>query len=219
MSAIDRKYPLHSADGSPHLFGEAPQVLLGIAEPGVNLALWRRSSLPAVSRELLSLRACDLPDVRCTTTQATFDDDVDKLLRQHELNPADFGCWLGDLCRLAKYFFAVSAGWEVTLRLLTTADDDCRRFHFDRTRLRLLCTYRGPGTEWLTDAQVDRDAQRNGAANHRIVRFGEPERFEPFWAGILKGDAYPGNAGGGLMHRSPQIAGSGQTRVLFCLDC
>ncbi|MEW8312966.1 MAG: DUF1826 domain-containing protein [Candidatus Thiodiazotropha taylori] len=42
--------------------------------------------------------------------------------------------------------------------------------------------------------------------------------FEPFWVGIMKGNAYPGNAGQGLVHRSPQISGSGKTRVLFCLD-
>jgi hypothetical protein len=35
----------------------------------------------------------------------------------------------------------------------------------------------------------------------------------------MKGDTYPGNAGRGLVHRSPSIEGSGQTRVLFCLDC
>jgi hypothetical protein len=42
-----------------------------------------------------------------------------------------------------------------------------------------------------------------------LPRFGEPSRFEPFGVGILKGDAYPGNAGRGLVHRSPAIAGSG----------
>ena len=107
----------------------------------------------------------------------------------------------------------------MTLRLKTTESDDCRRFHVDRTRLRLLCTYQGPGTEWLTDAQVDRAAQRSGAPNEDIVRFGHPSCFRPFWVGVMKGDAYSNNAGRGLVHRSPPIAGSGQARVLFCLDC
>ena len=95
----------------------------------------------------------------------------------------------------------------------------CHRFHADRTRLRLLCTYRGPGTEWLTEAQVDRWALSNGSANEDIIRFGEPARFMSPWVGIMKGSAYPGNAGHGLVHRSLPIAGSGRTRVLFCLDC
>jgi len=79
--------------------------------------------------------------------------------------------------------------------------------------------YRGPGTEWLTDVQVDRVAQASGAPNECIIRFGEPSQFDSFWVGVMKGNAYPGNAGRGLVHRSPPIAGSGQTRVLFCLDC
>ena len=123
-----------------------------------------------------------------------------------------------DLRRLADLFFSVGETRAVTMRLVTTDEDGCRRFHADSTSLRLLCTYRGPGTEWLTDEQVDRSAQRAGAANDDIVRFGEPSAFAPFWVGILKGTAYPGNAGRGLVHRSPPIAGSGQTRVLFCLD-
>ncbi len=52
-----------------------------------------------------------------------------------------------------------------------------------------------------------------------IIRFGEPSEIAPFWVGILKGSKYPGSAGQGLVHRSPPIAESGQTRVVFCLDC
>jgi hypothetical protein len=34
----------------------------------------------------------------------------------------------------------------------------------------------------------------------------------------MKGEVFPGNQGMGLVHRSPPIAGTGETRVLFCLD-
>jgi hypothetical protein len=140
-------------------------------------------------------------------------------LQQQGLDLPAFENWRADLRQLAALFFSISLGRDVTLRLETTATDGCRRFHVDQTHLRLLCTYRGPGTEWLPDAQVDRVALADGAPNAGIVRCGEPARFQPFWVGILKGGAYPGNAGHGLVHRSPPIAGTGQTRVLFCLDC
>ncbi|MDJ0892648.1 MAG: DUF1826 domain-containing protein [Gammaproteobacteria bacterium] len=206
-------------DASAHVTGDRTSVLRRIVNPGVNLCLWQRPALPAVTGELLSLKASHLPDVRCWTSSTSFDDDVSTLLQQQGLDPFAFKNWRTDLRRLADAFLSISEGRDVALRLETTDDDGCRRFHVDRTHLRLLCTYRGPGTEWLTDAQVDREAQRTGAPNERIIRFGKPSRFEPFWVGILKGDAYPGNAGRGLVHRSPPIAGSGQTRVLFCLDC
>ena len=204
---------------SPHAAGDHPDVLRRILEPGVNLSLWRRPVQQAITRELSPLQANHLPDVRCRTSPACFEDDLCALLVQRELDPAAFPTWRMDMGRLAGLFFHISGGRDVILRLETTDDDSCRRFHVDRTHLRLLCTYRGPGTEWLNDAQVDRVAQASGAPNEGIVRFGEPSRFEPFWVGIMKGDAFPGNTGHGLVHRSPPIAGSGQTRVVFCLDC
>lgn len=204
---------------APHVIGDSPGVLFRIIDSGVNLCLWQRATQAAISRELAFLQASALPDVRCQTSLDTFDDDVCTLMQQQALDPMSFTQWRIDMERLAGLYFGVSEQREVTLRLVTTDDDDCRRFHFDRSNLRLLCTYRGPGTEWLTDEQVDRLAQSAGAANEDIVRFGEPARFETFWAGILKGEAYPGNAGNGLIHRSPAIAYSGQTRVLFSLDC
>lgn len=204
--------------GTPHVIGEQPDVLLHILNPGVNLCLWQRPSQPAVIQELSSLQATDLPDVRCATSLVSFDDDVCTLLQQHGLDPLAFKNWRNDLHRLAELYFSVSKNNKVTLRLVTTDDDDCRRFHVDRTQLRLLCTYRGPGTEWLHNNQVDRLAQSTGAPNDDIIRFGDSSVFEPFWAGILKGSAYPGNAEHGLVHRSPQISCSGKTRVLFCLD-
>lgn len=204
---------------SPHAVGNQSDVLHRILDPGVTLSLWQRLPHQAITRELSPLRASHLPDVRCWTSPASFDDDVSALLQQQGLDPLAFKNWCSDLGWLAALFFRMSGGQDVALRLEATEDDGCRRFHVDRTHLRLLCTYRGPGTEWLTDAQVDRGAQASGAPNEGIVRFGEPSQFEPFWVGVMKGDAYPGNAGRGLVHRSPPIAGTGQTRVLFCLDC
>jgi hypothetical protein len=203
----------------PHAAGSQPDVLRRILDPGVNLGLWQRPADTAISWELSTLQASHLPDVRCQTSPHSFDADLIALLRQQDLDPLDFKNWCADLGRLADLYFSINRNRTVTLRLVTTDSDDCRRFHVDRTHLRLLCTYRGPGTEWLTDAQVDRVAQSSGAPNDDIIRFAKPSQFEPFWVGILKGDAYPGNAGQGLVHRSPPIAGTGQTRVLFCLDC
>lgn len=209
---------LQTLPETPHAISNHSKVLGRILDPGVNLSLWQRSSHPSIMRELLPLDASHLPDIRCLTSPASFDDDLCALLKQQDLDASAFQHWRIDLGRLAALFFTVSEKRNVTLRLETTDKDGCRRFHVDRTHLRLLCTYRGPGTEWLTDSQVDRTAQANGAPNDDIVRFGQPARFEPFWVGILKGDAYPGNAGQGLVHRSPALAGSGRTRVLFCLD-
>jgi hypothetical protein len=219
QTATDPVSTAPTPPASPHAVGNRPDVLHRILDPGVNLSLWQRPAQQAIRRELSHLQASHLPDVRCWTSPASFDDDLCMLLKQQGLDPVAFKNWRIDLGRLAELFFGVSKGRDVLLRLETTEDDGCRRFHVDHTHLRLLCTYRGPGTEWLNDAQVDRVAQASGEPNDCIIRGGEPSQFEAFWVGILKGEAYPGNAGHGLVHRSPPIAGSGQTRVLFCLDC
>lgn len=203
----------------PHVISDQELDLTRIRDPGVNICLWRRPVEPRIALELAPLRPPQLPDVRCNTSRGSFDDDVSKLLRNQHLDPGAFENWRADLAHLAAGFFALSDGRDVSVRLEATDVDGCRRFHTDRTHLRLLCTYRGPGTEWLADEQVDRNAQCKGAPNEDIVRFGEPRRFKAFWVGILKGTTYPDNAGRGLVHRSPPIAGSGQTRVLVCLDC
>ena len=202
-----------------HIAGNQPKVLRHILDPSVNLSLWQRSTQREITRELSIIKMPQMSDMRCRTSPASFGDDVDTLLRQQGLNPSDFKNWRSDLRQLADVFFSLSEDRDVSLRLEMKDGDGCRRFHVDRTHLRLLCTYRGPGTLWLTDAQVDRAAQENGEPNDKIIRFGGPSYFETFWVGIMKGDAYPGNTGRGLVHRSPPIAGSGRTRVLFCLDC
>lgn len=64
--------------------------------------------------------------------------------------------------------------------------------------------------------QLDRSAQHRYAANEEIIRFGKPQQLDAFWVGIMRGD--PKNHGSGLVHRSPEISGTGVTRVVFCLD-
>lgn len=200
-----------------HLAGTDVAVLQRITEPGVNLSLWQRTGLPHVSVELSGLRGADLADARRETSAAGFDRDLSELLRLQNLDPAAFAHWRADLGMLSKHFFHLAGGRDVRFRLVTTDRDDCRRFHVDRTSLRLLCTYRGPGTEWLTDQQVDRAAQASGAPNEAIIRYGTPSHFGTFWVGVMKGD--PGNSGQGLVHRSPPVENTGVVRVLFCMDC
>lgn len=204
---------------APHAIGPEPDVLGRILDRDVNLSLWQRPVQQAVVRELSFLEASSLPDLRCWTTPDSFDEDLCGLLRERDLDPKAFRDWRTDLGRVAAAFFAISDRSGATLRLETTDGDGCRRFHVDHTHLRLLCTYRGAGTEWLSDSQVNRSALANFEPNDCILRHGAPSVFEPFWVGILKGEASPGNLGHGLVHRSPRIAGSGLIRVLFCLDC
>ena len=114
-----------------------------------------------------------------------------------------------DLAFLAELHADLLGCPRVGLRLEITSQAMCPRFHTDRVGLRLLCTYRGPGTEWIDPAHPD-----PGAA---IAR-NEVQRAAPFDVLLLKGEAWPGNAAHGAIHRSPGVAQGAAPRVLAAID-
>ena len=211
---VNKLSPLGST--ASHTISNQHEILQLISEPDVNLSLWRRQPQPEIARELQDLHAVQLPDTRRESSAESFDEDVHDYLLSHGLAPDAFTHLRADMRLLADHFFRASGRDVLKFRLYTTRGNKCSKFHVDTRQLRLLCTYQGPGTEWLEESQVDRMALAKGAPNELVIRHGEPSRFEPFWVGIFKGD--PLFNWQGLVHRSPPISGSGQTRVIFCLD-
>jgi len=102
--------------------------------------------------------------------------------------------------------------------------DMCRKFHADYIGVRLLCTYSGPGTEWVDDAYVNRrtalDPDSSLAdANRALVP--DPTRVRSLGEGdvaLLKGHAYPGNEGRGVVHRSAPVEARGLRRIVLKID-
>ncbi|RKT45456.1 DUF1826 domain-containing protein [Thiocapsa rosea] len=89
----------------------------------------------------------------------------------------------------------------------------CPRWHVDRTGIRLLCTWCGPGTEWLDDPRIDPLGLPGSAAGAPATG-----QARPFDILLLKGSAWQGNAAGGAIHRSPQVAPNSGPRILVALD-
>lgn len=129
-----------------------------------------------------------------------------------------------DVAALARSFCSTLDARMCSARLEVVTRDACRRFHHDFVSLRLLCTYAGPGTEWLEASNVDATAL--GAlggdpeqANQRIVRDRSrvlrAEAMDVLW---LKGASYPGHSGIGAVHRSPSAASLGTPRLVLKLD-
>jgi hypothetical protein len=124
-----------------------------------------------------------------------------------------------DLHRLIGLFAGVAETMVVRVKLEVEREDRCRYFHTDHVGLRLLCTYLGPGTEWVPDDFVER-AALGGGDNAAIVP--DPHRVErlpPFWVGLFKGDLHPDCPGSGCIHRSPPIEHRRKTaRILLTID-
>lgn len=185
-----------------------------------SLAIWERARLADINRELAPLTATGLPRSSTRLHTGRIEQALVDLIDAHGYDAKSlFPAWLADMTRLSRLFFELANGQPVTARLETLAGTGCPRFHVDHSYLRLVCSYRGPGTEWLEDAQVDREAQATGAPNEAIIRFGQPGRIPTFAVGLMKGNRFPGYGDAGLVHRSPVPDPADPVRVLFCLDC
>jgi hypothetical protein len=101
----------------------------------------------------------------------------------------------------------------VGVRYASVENAMCPRWHVDHVPIRLLCTYAGPGTEWLDNQGVDKrklsDPEIAAGACQRAVS-GEVV--------LLKGALWQGNTGFGAIHRSPAMAPGEQPRMLLTLD-
>jgi hypothetical protein len=127
-----------------------------------------------------------------------------------------------DLRLLADMLGELLDARTIGIRLEVIRQAMCPRLHVDRVGIRMLCTYRGPGTEWVDDDSVDRRFLGAAAAGkpdtisglllpgHRI------ESIPPFSVALLKGSLWQGNAGRGIVHRSPSVPQP--PRVLVALD-
>ncbi|AXE66300.1 hypothetical protein BBF93_06835 [Hyphomonas sp. CACIAM 19H1] len=86
------------------------------------------------------------------------------------------------------------------MRLEYVTDDACRKFHKDETGFRLITTYLGPGTQWID----------TGAGNASIFQ------MQTFEVGMLLGQRR--GREGRILHRSPPIEGTGETRLVLVVD-
>jgi hypothetical protein len=98
----------------------------------------------------------------------------------------------------------------------------CPRFHVDRVLVRLCTTYCGSGTEYLADADADRGRLGFAAGQPDetagLLREGATiARASTGAVVVLKGEAWPGNAGRGAIHRSPATSGDAP-RLVLTLD-
>lgn len=108
-----------------------------------------------------------------------------------------------DVLALARRFAAFMAVEAVRLRLEGVNTDACRKIHADYTDLRLITTYHGPGTDYLpSSAKLDE---------------GNLQRLATGDIGLFKGRLYA-DSHEPCLHRSPPIAGSGETRLVLVID-
>jgi hypothetical protein len=180
------------------LVSDRPEVLEELPSAPAAIAVWRRRLPLAVAAGLEAwARSHASPhDAEVVVT------DCDLAAWLRGLDDAEARAWLErDVRGLVERFARALDVREVRLVLGPVTDDKCRKFHVDNLRMRMLCTYVGPGTEWVDDPSAADRPQRASAGD--VV-----------W---IRGKAWPGGARGGV-HRSPPLAGSGQVRLVLVVS-
>ena len=187
--------------------GDGIDALRCIRSADVNLAIWRRS-YPDVAIAEVILDAVDdvamVQPVEEITT--TLPDD----LATAGYPAAIAGLLAADVATLASALATIAGVSRVSIRLDVVETDACRRFHADYVTARLICTYVGPGTQWLTAA--DAAALGEGAAVDSLV----VRSLSTGDVGMFKGKTWAPDAP--IVHRSPPILTTGERRLLLVID-
>ncbi|MEM9636763.1 MAG: DUF1826 domain-containing protein [Pseudomonadota bacterium] len=179
--------------------------LSAIHHPGCAAAIWRRPLQDTFGAWLNTLEPDQLPNGRVILRP---DRVRDALLQMCAIAQTPAGrerdALIDDAALLAASFARLMNAPYLRLRLDVVTTNACRRFHIDAVTSRLVCTYRGTGTQY--------GISTDGAEPTRVFT-------TPTGAPIvLRGTLWPERPASGLLHRSPPIEGTGETRLVLVLD-
>ena len=174
--------------------------LAEIYKPDVQVCSWQRSIDPLITAYLSDLSyhgKLQLIETLEPNTHATLDALPVGAGREQ---------LLADLALLTDIFCDLLGCPAVGLRGARIDHAMCPKWHIDRVPIRLLCTYDGPGTEWLDDQSVPRSSLPTLAD-------GTCQRATLGEVVLLKGALWQDNEGRGAIHRSPAIKAGQRTVV------
>jgi hypothetical protein len=184
---------------------ETPEALSALHQPGCAAAIWQRHPLTGFQAWLNALSPDQLPrarvilrpqDVRAAVTQICQTNGTPEGPERARL--------IDDIAALADIFSGLTRARFLRLRLDVVTTNACRKFHVDAITARLVCTYRGTGTQY---------GHREGTA--------DPTRIHTLTTGapiLMRGTLWPEQPASGFVHRSPPIEGTGETRLVLVLD-
>lgn len=182
-----------------------PKNLNILTKPGCAAVIWQRQPKPTFQKWMNSLNPDMLPSARLVLKPQKVSAALSQLCdassmpdlphRQHLIE---------DITALSHLFCDLMDAPYVRLRLSRINANACRKFHIDAVTARLICTYRGTGTQY--------GISLDGAEPKRVftVPTGAPM--------LLRGTLWPEEPRSGLLHRSPPIEGTGETRLVLVLD-
>ncbi len=173
--------------------GETPDALAAVQRPNCAAAIWRREVELGLAGALAGIEAEQLPTLRTGCALVDVQSVVSRACSQSGMEAEALREALtNDIGALTVAFSSVMKTDAVALRLDVITDDACRRFHTDNVEARLLCTYRGAGTQY----GLEHDTDNEPPLIHQL-RTGD--------VAIFRGAKWPGAERSAVVHRSPPI--------------
>ena len=198
-------HPLNAAPPKGVRLAEASDALEAIHHADCAAAIWQRAFPDGFAEWIDGLSPEQLPSARVVLTPDRVADAVTMLCDGADTPASAHREFLiSDAADLATHFATIMDAPYLRMRLDKVTTNACRKFHMDAVVARLVCTYRGSGTQYGTS-----------------VAGGDPEVIARVATGspiVMRGSLWPETPKSGLLHRSPPIEGSGETRLLFVLD-
>lgn len=179
--------------------------LAAIHEAGRAATIWQREHAPSFLSWMDALAPSQLPRARVILRPEAVRDELASICEASG-TPADDArdALIEDVAELAETFADLVKAPYLRLRCDVVTTNACRKFHVDAISARLICTYRGTGTQY----GVAHDGEQPQSVF--TVPTGSPI--------VLRGTLWPEHPKSGLLHRSPPIEGSGETRFVLVLD-
>ncbi|MEM7397776.1 MAG: DUF1826 domain-containing protein [Pseudomonadota bacterium] len=185
--------------------GDGPDILDEIWSPSCGVAVWRRNLDVEFRTWLDTLPPEDLPDARVVSSPSSAGSVLDAHIGGNGMAEGAFRTQLvEDAAMLAGAFARIMKATSVRIRLDVISDDACRKFHLDNVEARLLCTYRGRGTQYGCS-----QGRSDPSPIHEL---------ETGDVGLFRGRRWPTLEQCGLVHRSPPLSAGEETRLLLVVD-
>ncbi|AMN52652.1 hypothetical protein ACP90_09715 [Labrenzia sp. CP4] len=207
MKALEPKVDAFSSGPAARdvIIGRDPDILADIRDPGIAAAIWRRTPDPEFQKWMNALPKGNLPDLRTVVPVHLAEAAVRAACESHGI-PA---CRETDMLASDVGALALMLAKTLTVRLLRLrldVSDDvmCPKFHLDNVRARLLCTYRGPGTEYVPENVAEETVRI------RQVPLGG--------VAVFRGRQWSCGERTALLHWSPAATPAGGPRLLLVID-
>ncbi|MEM6902972.1 MAG: DUF1826 domain-containing protein [Pseudomonadota bacterium] len=217
MSMLAFQVPVHAnTNGDPVAVDSDPAVLRQITSSSTSMAIWERShdsGVAALGLQLRGLPADQTPNGRFVSKVTEIEAGLEKCYQQPASSDEHAQIRQAvaqDVTHLAEMFQGITKANYVEIRMQLLRSDACRFWHQDSVDYRLLCTYYGPGTQWVSpehsaEVLAARDSWDGPCHN---MKAGDVSLFA--------GACASGKSG--IVHRSPPIKAMGKTRLMLCIN-